>query len=115
MEAIEAMRLDVNDVCPLAVRVEGIEARMGAPGARLSTDQGVTAEGVPDQPGEDVGERAAVEVPQQLVSERGSDQGRQAASSSLNIAPALTDYTPPEDMGEDSISELKSLALALLV
>ena len=115
MEAIAAMRLEVNTVRPLVARVEGIEARMAAPGARLSTDSGVTAEGVPDQPGEGTGEHAAVQVPHQLVSERGSDRGRQAASSSLNTDPALTDYTSPEDMGEDSISEKKSLALALPV
>ncbi len=67
MEAIEAMRLDVNAFRSLAVRVEGIEARMAAPGARLSTDPGVTAEGVPDQRREDIGKPAPVEVPQQWL------------------------------------------------
>ena len=66
MEAIEAMRLEVNTVRPLVARVEDIEARMAAPGARVSTDPGVTAEGVPDQPGEGTGELAEVQVPQHI-------------------------------------------------
>ena len=67
MEAIASMRLEVNAVRPLVARVEGIEARMAAPEARLSTDPGVTAEGVQgQQPGEGTGEPAEVQVPHQF-------------------------------------------------
>ena len=66
MEAIAAMRLEVDTVRPLIARVEGIEARMAAPRTRLSTDPGVTTKGVPDQRGEGTGEPAAVQVPHQF-------------------------------------------------